>query len=127
MHYDKARRRIYIFDEIYGVKLFNREFAKMLKDKGYDKQLTTGDSAEPKSIAELKIEYGINIKGAKKGAGSVEFGENWLDDLEAIIIDPKRCPNTAREFENIDYEVDKDGNVRNKLEDKDNHSIGKSA
>ena len=123
LHYDKTRRRIYIFDEIYGVKMFNREFAQRLKAKGYDKHLTIADSAEPKSIAELKLEYGINIKGAKKGPGSIEFGENWLDDLESIVIDPKRCPNTAREFENIDYQVDKDGNIKNQLEDKDNHSI----
>ena len=34
-----------------------------------------------------------------------------------------RCPNVAREFENIDYQVDKDGNTKNKLEDKDNHGI----
>lgn len=123
LHYDKTRRKVYLFDEIYGVKLFNRQFAQIIKEKGYERQLTTADSAEPKSIAELKIEYGINVRGADKGQGSVEFGENWLDDLEAIVIDPKRCPNTAREFESIDYEVDKDGNVRNKLEDKDNHSV----
>ena len=59
----------------------------------------------------------------KKGPDSVEFGEKWLDDLDAIVIDPKRTPNIAREFENIDYETDKDGNPRNRLEDKDNHTI----
>lgn len=79
---------------------------------------------EPKSIAELKQEHGIKkIKGVKKGADSVEYGEQWLDDLEAIVIDPRRTPNIAREFENIDYQTDKDGNVKPKLEDKDNHAI----
>ena len=39
------------------------------------------------------------------------------------MIDPKRTPNIAREFENIDYETDKDGNVKPRLIDKDNHSI----
>lgn len=68
-------------------------------------------------------EYGLKIYGANKRPGSVEYGEKWLDDLEEIIIDPKRCPNTAKEFENIDYAVDKDGNPKNKLEDKDNHAI----
>ena len=53
----------------------------------------------------------------------VEYGEKWLDDLEEIVIDPKRTPNTAREFENIDYQVDTDGNPKPKLEDKDNHTI----
>ena len=67
--------------------------------------------------------YGLRIEGARKGQGSVEYGEKWLDDLEAIVIDPKRCPFTTREFENIDYAVDKDGNPKNRLEDKDNHAI----
>ena len=71
----------------------------------------------------MKREYGCNFKGAKKGAGSVEYGENWLDSLDAIVIDPKRTPNTAREFENIYYMTDKDGEPKAKLEDKDNHTI----
>ena len=44
-----------------------------------------------------------------------------------IVIDHKRTPNVASEFENIDYQTDKDGNIRPKLEDKDNHSMGKVA
>jgi len=122
LHYDKTRRKIYFLNELYGVKMHNREFAKQIKEKGFENTYTTADSAEPKSIDECK-EYGLYIKGAKKGAGSVEFGEKWLDDLEEIVIDYKRTPNIAREFENIDYQVDKDGNFKNKLEDKDNHSI----
>lgn len=123
LHYDKTRRKIYFMDEIYGVKLFNRELAKELKKRGYDTILTTADSEEPKSISEMKNEYGCKFKGAKKGPGSVEYGETWLDDLEEIVIDPARTPNVAREFENIDYETDKDGNPMAKLEDKNNHTI----
>lgn len=121
MHYDKTRRRLYIFDEIYGVKKSNRELADGVRQLKYTERILA-DSAEPKSISELR-EYGLNINGAKKGAGSVEYGEKWLNDLEEIIIDPKRCPNIAREFEGIDYEVDKDGNPKTRLQDKDNHSI----
>ncbi|WP_397271289.1 terminase large subunit, partial [Peribacillus simplex] len=65
------------------------------------------DSAEPKSIAELKG-YGIRIKGAKKGPDSVDYGIKFLQDLEEIIIDPVRCPNTKREF--YGYELEPDGN-----------------
>lgn len=124
IHYDKKRNGIYIFDEIYGVKMSNREFAKKLHDKGYQSDEIFADSAEPKSIDELKHEHGIKrIKGVKKGPDSVEYGEQWLDDLDFICIDPLRTPNTAREFENIDYQTDKDGNPKPRLEDKDNHSI----
>lgn len=122
LHYDKTRRRIYIFDEIYQVKLSNRLACKEILKRGYNDANIIADSAEPKSIAECK-QYGLKIYGAKKNPGSVEFGEKWLDDLDAIVIDPKRCPNTAREFENIDYEVDRNGDVMSRLEDKDNHGI----
>ena len=122
LHYDKKKRIIYFIDEIYGVKMSIRELASKIKSKGYDDFHVTCDSAEPRSIAELR-ELGIKALKAKKGPGSIEFGENWLDDLEAIVIDVKRTPNIAKEYENIDYQTDKDGNIRPKLEDKDNHSI----
>ena len=122
MHYDNKKRILYFIDEIYGVKMSIRELASRIKAKRYDDFPVICDSAEPRSIAELK-EFGIQALKAKKGPGSIEFGENWLDDLEAIVIDVKRTPNVAREFENIDYQTDKDGNIRPKLEDKDNHSI----
>ena len=122
LHYDKTRRKVYLFDEVYGVKISNREAAQKIKGKKLEIFNIIADSAEPKSIDEVKS-YGIKIKGARKYPGSVEFGEKWLDDLEAIIIDPKRCPNATKEFENIDYKVDKNGSTLNKLEDEDNHII----
>lgn len=122
LHYDKTRRRIYFLDEIFGVKMSIRELSKEIITRGYNDTFVTCDSAEPRSIEELRV-LGVKATYAKKGPGSIEFGENWLDDLDEIIIDPKRTPNIAREFENIDYQTDKDGNVRPKLEDKDNHSI----
>lgn len=122
LHYDKTRRRIYIFDELYRVKMSNREAAEEIKKRAWTDVRIICDSAEPKSIEEMRG-YGLKCDGAKKGQGSVEYGEKWLDDLDAIVIDPKRCPNAAREFENIDYDTDKDGNALNRLVDKDNHLI----
>lgn len=121
-HYDKTRRKVYIFDEIYGVKMSNRQASELIKKRGLDDVAIIADSAEPKSIDEVKG-YGLKIRGAQKPPGSVEFGEKWLDDLEAIVIDPKRCPNTAREFESIDYQVDRYGDTIPRLEDKDNHCV----
>ena len=124
IHYDKKKNGIYIFDELYKHQLSNRKLAEWLKEKGYDNDVIFADSAEPKSIAELKNDFGISkIKGVKKGPDSVEFGERWLDDLDFICIDPKRTPKTAFEFENIDYQTDRDGNPKPRLIDKDNHSI----
>lgn len=125
-HYDKTRRRIYAMREVYGVKMSNRELAAYAERALFFQHETIADSEDPRTISELKNEHGWSanyLRGAKKGPDSVIHGENWLDDLESIIIDPDRTPNLAREFENIDYETDKDGNPKPRLEDKDNHCI----
>ena len=119
--YDKKKGIIYALDEYYGVGLKNRNLANYILSRGYD-ELVMCDSAEPKSIDELK-EYDISAWGAKKGAGSVEYGEKWLSDLEAIVIDPKRTPNISREFEMIDYDTDREGNPLPRLCDSNNHTI----
>jgi len=120
MHYDRGRRRLYLFAEISGLNLFNRQFWE--KAQRYNDVMTIADSAEPKSIAELKS-WGMKIKGAKKGPGSVEFSIKFLQDLEVIIIDPERCPLAAREFINYSLEADRNGIVKSQFPDKDNHSI----
>lgn len=120
--YDKKKRTLYIVDEIYQVKLSNRMLSEKLKKKKYHLEITHCDSAEPKSIDELKG-YNCKVKPARKPKGSVEYGEKWLDDLTEIIIDPVRCPNTAREFRTIDYATDSHGNTIPRLVDKDNHTI----
>ena len=120
MHYDRTRRRLYIFTEISGLNLFNRQYWE--KAQQYNDVWTIADSAEPKSIAELRS-WGMKIKGAKKGPGSVEFGIKFLQDLEQIIIDPERCPLAAREFINYSLETDRNGIVKSQFPDKDNNSI----
>lgn len=123
-HYDKKRRRIYAMDEFYGVKISNRKLAEFIKSKRYNTTDCIADSAEPKSIDEIVYEHGVpRFYGAKKGPDSIEYGERWLDDLFEIVIDPERTPNIAREFENIDYATDKDGNPKTVLIDTDNHTI----
>lgn len=122
LHCDATRRRIYVFDEITGINLFNRELFERIKSRGYHTTLTTADSAEPKSIDELR-HMGMRIQGARKGPDSVEYGIKWLQGLEAIIIDPMRCPRAAREFINYALEQTRDGEVKSRFPDKDNHTI----
>ncbi|QGF21706.1 large terminase subunit [Bacillus phage vB_BcM_Sam112] len=121
-HYDKTRRTIYAMREIYGVKISNRELAEGIKKIKADNNMTIADSAEPKSVDEVKL-YGVKMKGAKKGPGSVEHGEKWLDDLDKIVIDPDRTPEIYREFKNVDYKVDAQGKPMNKLQEEENHTI----
>jgi phage terminase large subunit len=122
MHYDKTRRKLYIFYEIHKVSLSNRKAAELIKLENKNNAMITCDSAEPKSIDDMRS-YNLRVKGAKKGPDSVEFGIKFLQDLEEIIIDPVRCPNTAREFINYELEKDAKGNFKAEFPDKDNHSI----
>jgi PBSX family phage terminase large subunit len=121
-HLDSTRRRLYIYYELYKVGLSNRLAADGIKEENKLNKLVIADSAEPKSIQELK-DFNINIKGAKKGPGSVEFGIKWLEDLEEIIIDPERCPNASREFTSYELEKDHNGNFKSRYPDRDNHTI----
>lgn len=122
MHYDKTRRRLYIFYELYKVGLSNNAAVKLIKAENKGNGLITADSAEPKSIAEMKS-LGLRVVGAKKGPDSVEYGVKFLQDLEEIVIDEERCPNTAREFLGYEYEPDGNGGFKARYPDKDNHTI----
>lgn len=124
MHYDSARMTLYIFEEFRTNKMRNSETGKILKDKfnlgRYD--VVTCDSAENKSIADYRS-YGINARGAEKGPDSVRYSMKWLQSLIKIVIDPVRCPETAKEFKKYEYELDKEGNPTSVYPDADNHSI----
>lgn len=122
MHYDKMRKRLYIFREIYSIGLSNRALYERIKAVKIGNSMITCDSAEPKSIDELRS-YGLRTKGAIKGPDSVEYGIKFLQDLEEIVIDDTRCPNTAREFSLYEYERDKYGNFKAKYPDENNHTI----
>jgi phage terminase large subunit len=78
------------------------------------------DSAEPKSIAELR-QHGVNARAAQKGKDSVVFGIQWLQQ-QNIIID-KKCVNTRNEIEQYKWKEDKDGNAIRQPVDKMNHLI----
>lgn len=124
MYYDKTRKRLYCFYEYSGINISNRKLYQAIKNNL--QVTTTADSAEPKSIAELK-EYGMKIKGAKKGPDSIEYGVKFLSqDIEEIIIDPVRCPRAAKEFTNYALETDRNGEVKSSYPDKDNHTIDAS-
>lgn len=124
MYYDSRRLILYIFEEFRTNKMKNADTAQVLKDEfnlgRYD--VVTCDSAEEKSIADYRS-YGINARPAEKGPGSIRYGMKWLQSLVKIVIDPRRCPETAEEFKKYEYELDKEGNPTSNYPDKNNHSI----
>ena len=120
LQYDAAKMIIYVFDEKHRLKTGNEELVEVLK--AYKHTQTIADNAEEKSIAYFS-QNGYNIHACVKGPGSVDFGVKWLASRAKIVIDRRRCPNTAREFESYEYLKDKDGNFVSGYPDKDNHFI----
>ena len=118
-HYDRKYKTIYIYDELYERGLTNDLLAEEVK-KRIESDRVVCDSAEPKSIAELK-KLGVNSVGAIKGKDSVEHGIQWLKQ-QRIIID-KKCVNSQNEFRQYHWKKDKDGNATRQPSDKNNHIL----
>lgn len=121
LHYDRARETIYLLDEIYENKLPNETAAQKIKDKGYKDAYITCDSAEPKSVADLRA-CGLPAKEAIKGPGSIDYGMKWLQKRK-IVIDIRRTPNAYDEFVHYEYERDKNGEFISGYPDANNHLI----
>lgn len=121
LHYDRARETIYLLDEIYENKLPNETAAGRIREKGYGDAYITCDSAEPKSIADLRA-CGLPAKEAVKGPDSVDYGMKWLQKRK-IVIDRRRTPNACNEFVGYEYERNKDGEFISGYPDANNHLI----
>lgn len=115
---DQKEKRLFVFDEMYENGLSNKRIAETVQSMGYGKERITADSAEPKSIDELKS-LGLRVKGAAKGKDSIKNGIQWIQDLE-IIIHP-RCVNFLTEISNYTWDEDKFGNKLNVPIDDFNH------
>ena len=115
---DQKEKRLFVFDEMYEKGLSNKRIAETITAMGYGKERITADSAEPKSIDELKS-LGLRVKGAMKGKDSIKNGIQWIQDLE-IIIHP-RCVNFITEISNYTWDKDKFGTRLNVPIDDFNH------
>lgn len=120
---DESERKLWICDEHYQKGMLNNQIAEMLKYKGYSKERIIGDSAEQKSIDELRYQLGIKrIEPAKKGPDSVRAGIQYLQQFR-IYVHPS-CTNTILELQNYIYDTDKKtGKSLNKPVDNYNHLL----
>lgn len=102
----------FILDEVcHRCGMKNREIADMLKN--LPRSLVIADSAEPKSIDEIK-EYGIDMIPAEKGSGSVNRGIQYVQDQRISMT--KRSVNLIKEYRNYLWIKDKDGKIINEPE-----------
>ena len=143
--YDRKTETILFMDEIYKRQQSNRDLYDLIVERGLNKwgnspgyysvfSRTTADqqtqiicdSASPKDISDLS-KMGLRAVACHKEQGCVIRRIRWLQHRK-IVIDPARCPNAAREFQNYCYDVDKrSGEILSSVPDRDNHAIDATA
>jgi phage terminase large subunit len=109
----------YILDElVYQKGLSNKQIADILNN--LERRLVIADSAEPKSIDELKS-YGVNVMPCQKGPGSINQGIQYVQEQRMSMT--KRSLNLIREYRNYLYKTDKDGKILNEPDGGFDHTM----
>ena len=112
---------LYVKELIYETGLTNKDISDRMLGLGVSKgSLIVADSAEPKSIEELR-RYGWTIDGVKKGKDSVMFGINLLKGYAINVHSSSR--NLIKELEQYKWKVNKNGDSLNVPIDEYNHAI----
>ena len=115
-----AHGNLYAKEHIYQTGLTNPEIAKEIKRLGFDREKIVADSAEPKSIEEIK-RGGCYIIPAEKGRDSINQGIDAIKRYKCYIHSGSK--NLIEEFSSYTWDKDRDGNPTNKPIDKFNHGI----
>ena len=105
---DETNKTIYIEQEVYQTGLLNNQIADFIKYMGFAKSVIIADSAEQKSIDEIKQQGIPRIKAAVKGQGSVMQGIQKLQQYK-IIVNPQ-CVNMITELQNYSFKKDRTTN-----------------
>lgn len=109
----------YILDEImYQKGLLNKPIADIFTS--LDKAIVIADSAEPKSIDELRL-HQITVLPAQKGPGSINRGIGYVQQQKISVT--KRSVNLIKEYRNYVWITDKDGKIINEPTEINNHAM----
>lgn len=110
----------YILDELaYQKGLLNKQIADVILNQEI-KAITIADSAEPKSIEEIK-QFGVTVLPAEKGPDSIRNGIAIVQDQKISLT--QRSVDTIKEYRNYVWVKDKDGRILNEPSDIWNHSM----
>jgi phage terminase large subunit len=110
-------KEVYVKELVYERGLTNEDLIYLLKDRGINRNNDiVCDSAEPKSIEELK-RGGLNVRGVRKGANSVLFGIQKLRQHKVFVH--KDSTNLINEFDNYRYRKDRSGRITNSTDGPD--------
>ena len=119
---DEKNKTLYIVEEFVKKHMLNDEIAETIKSLGYGKEDIEADSAEEKSIAEIRLKGVPKIHAVKKGKGSILQGIQFIQQYKIVINE--QCFKTIEEFENYTWKKDKKtGEYINEPVDGYNHTI----
>jgi phage terminase large subunit len=119
---DEKTKTLYICDEIYRKGLTNSDIARLIKEKGWHKNIIVADCANPKDIVDLKRMGIEKIRKCRKGKDSILHGIRKMQEYKIIVN--KKCEHTIVEFDNYTWEKDKQsGEYIDKPIDDFNHAI----
>ena len=116
----KENDNIFVEEKLYQTELTNSDIANHIKKFGYKNEIVICDSAEPKSIQELRL-LGINAIPADKKPGSIMEGIDYLKRHNVLLT--RGSTNIWKEFKHYKWQKDRDGNFLNKPVDMFNHGI----
>lgn len=121
-YYVPSKNELWITKELVLTSSTNDVIAKSIMDNGLGKERIVADSAEPKSIAELR-QFGITrIQPAEKGPDSIRIGIDRINRNDIHVL--KTCEHVKVELDNYQYKKDKQsGEYTNEPIDKYNHCI----
>jgi phage terminase large subunit len=111
----------FILDEkLYQKKMHNKDIADFIKNLENPEVMTVADSAEPKSIDEIRS-YGVNIVAALKGKDSIRRGIDFIQSKRLSVT--KRSVNLIKEYRNYLWASDKTGRILNEPEGGNDHLL----
>ena len=116
---ERHNNKVYAREMIYQQGMTNRELSERMKALGIKQSaLITADSAEPKSIEELR-RYGWNVQPAVKGSDSIGHGIQQIQQNEVFLTEDSR--NFWHEYEVYAWRLDQHKEFTNEPIDSNNH------
>lgn len=116
---DSETLKLFVFDELYEKGLTNSMLFSRFCEMGCEDEIIRADSAEPKSIDELRGLGVHRIRAARKGPDSIRSGIQRIQNY-SVIVHP-RCVNFMREIGGYVWEKDQTGKTLNRPVGGDDH------
>lgn len=116
----KQEGKLWVDELLYRTNMTNTEIGNFYKTQNIGRSEIVCDSAEPKSIEELRRQ-GFNVHPAQKGPDSIKIGIDILKRYDIMVT--KRSTNLIKELRSYLWETDRDGKLTGKPIDHNNHAI----